>query len=189
MGAISKSHLNVFNITVGVALTILILSCIAGNSWLINKRLQSFSGIWRRCYETSNEQGTICVPYEARDTKEKLLRTFLILAALSAALCIGFSVLAIYVKYINHIHVYFIMFLTFICLICSVPLKTQQIILEMEAKKDDNYYAFGWAFYVSWISVFLALVFGICGLVGLRYLEGPEENFEEQTDELIFERF
>ena len=189
MGTISKSHLNVFNITVGVTLTILILSCVAGNSWLINKRLQSFSGIWRKCFETSNQQGTICVPYEARDTKEELLRTFLILAALSAALCIGFSVLAIYVKYINHVHVYFIMFLTFICLICSVPLKTRQIILEMESKRENTDYAFGWAFYVGWISAFLSLMFGICGLVGLHYLEEPEDNFEEQTDELIFERF
>ena len=183
-----EKHLNVFNITTTCTMTALLIACLVSNRWLVNDRLQTFEGIWRGCQEISFGHGAVCAPFSARTDLEGAMRVLMVLASLTSSICIGLTVLTMNVKYISPGHVYASSFLTFLFVVVALPIKTYELLHFMEQSKDTNY-TFGWSFYVGVTGSVIAVVFPVVGIFLMRKLHEPEYTSNEQSDDLIFERF
>ena len=185
---LQEKHVNLFNIVTSCILTATLIACCVSNRWQVNNRLQTYEGIWRDCQEISFGEGSVCAPFPSKNSLEEAVRVLMVLAILIAGGCIGLTVLSVNVKYISPGHVYACSFVTFILVIIALPIKTHQLLGFMEQSKDSDY-AFGWSFYMGWISAALAIFFPLVGLLLLRKLSEPGDTFDEQSDDLTFERF
>jgi len=184
----TERNLNIFNVVGTVIVTILLLASCVGNSWLVNDRLQTYSGIWRNCQQLSFGEGSVCAPYPARDAQDHVIRAFVVTAVLSAMTAIGFSILAANMRYIKYGYIYVVICLSFLSMLAALPLYTQRTVVFINQSRDSNY-GFGWSFIVGWVGAAVALLLAVIGTITIGRLSEPVETSEEQTDDLIFERF
>lgn len=185
---ITERNLNIFNLIGTVLVTVLLLASCAGNNWLVNDRLETYTGVWRTCQQLSFGKGSVCAPYSPRDAQEHVIRAVLVIAVLLAILAVTFSILAANVRYIKYGHVYVVLYLIFLSMLAALPLYTHKTITFINQSRD-MYYRFGWSFIVGWVGAVVALLLAVFGTIMIGRLSEPVETSEEQTDELIFERF
>ena len=187
-----EKHLNLYNILTSCLLTAILAASLVSNYWMQNNRLQTYEGIWRDCQEISFGLGSVCAPFPAKDAMEDAIRVLMVLAVMIASVgCIGLTILSVNVKKVKPVHVYICSFISFILLIIAVPMKTYQLVTFMDGAATDNHYVFGWSFYMGWIGTTLAVLFPLVGIVLLKKLSDSDDDdrFDEQSDDLVFERF
>ena len=186
-----ERHLNLYNIITSCLLTAVLTASLVSNRWMQNARLQTYEGIWRDCQEISFGLGSVCAPFPAKNAMEDAIRVLMVLAVMIASVgCIGLTIMSVNVKYVRPVHVYVCSFVSFVLLIIAVPMKTYQLVSFMDQAVDNNY-VFGWSFYMGWVGTVLAVFFPLVGIVLLKKLSDSDDDdrFDEQSDDLVFERF